>query len=782
MLWPPWSAARNGEPKCFREVLWTEGRVYNNLIIKKLMASFGSLVNKELRLKEGLNIVEAPNEAGKSTWCGFIRIMFYGLNTSQRDRIEKLSDKTKYRPWSGASMEGSMELEVDGRDITIQRTNLGQAPMKKLSVVYSKTGQEVLELANESIGETLTGVPEKVFERSAFIRQMGLRVTQTGELEKRISTLISSGEEGISYSETDSTLRTWLRKRKHNNTGLIPKLEEELFKVEETLESMESVSRKFGKASLDVDRAAARHAEMAEDLRIHEEMERRTQREKIQKAQKQVRALEREVSYLQSSLTRDKSEISREMVGKARKNYDKLSALTVEYTDAKEAKETSQKELLLIEEEKEVSIFESKTVTEAREAVREASNISLEADKAKDYKIQKYSIPISVLSVVALAALVLSFMADLSLYIVTFLAAAGAIVLAILVMRKKRTAQTAEDKRQEILSKYKSGSVDDLSDKLEDYERLCSKADELKAKFEKMSGTVTSTMDEMQKYKDAFEACVRAFAPEIKGLEEAFKAMSSTEKLTERLKNAKNELVSAKKLFEGLANQYEGDWSQSIPRDKLKEPLRSKAETSYDLKRLEKELGELKGKYASISGELRALGDPVVLGAKVNTLQDRRNELIEQYESLAMAVEVLDEANTEMQARFSPKLGRLAGQYLDKLTEGRYKRIVLDKDLLPQAEEYGASVSRDILYLSGGTVDQIYLALRLAICEMVLPQENMCPIILDDVLVFFDDNRLDSALDLLKELSKRRQIIIFTCHDREAGYFKSDEANIVRMS
>ena len=52
------------------------------MIIKNMDASFGGLENAHMELEPGLNIIEAPNEAGKSTWCGFIRTMLYGINTS----------------------------------------------------------------------------------------------------------------------------------------------------------------------------------------------------------------------------------------------------------------------------------------------------------------------------------------------------------------------------------------------------------------------------------------------------------------------------------------------------------------------------------------------------------------------------------------------------------------------------------------------------------------------------------------------------------------------------
>ena len=54
--------------------------------INKLTASFGKLQNETLRFHEGLNIIYAPNESGKSTWCAFIRAMLYGVDSAERSR------------------------------------------------------------------------------------------------------------------------------------------------------------------------------------------------------------------------------------------------------------------------------------------------------------------------------------------------------------------------------------------------------------------------------------------------------------------------------------------------------------------------------------------------------------------------------------------------------------------------------------------------------------------------------------------------------------------------
>ena len=66
-------------------------------------------------------------------------------------------------------------------------------------------------------------------------------------------------------------------------------------------------------------------------------------------------------------------------------------------------------------------------------------------------------------------------------------------------------------------------------------------------------------------------------------------------------------------------------------------------------------------------------------------------------------------------------------------------------------------------YLSTGTLDLMYLAVRLAVCELALPDGEPCPLIIDDALVNLDETRFKQAMELLKEIAKERQVILFTC-------------------
>ena len=100
----------------------------------------------------------------------------------------------------------------------------------------------------------------------------------------------------------------------------------------------------------------------------------------------------------------------------------------------------------------------------------------------------------------------------------------------------------------------------------------------------------------------------------------------------------------------------------------------------------------------------------------------------------------------------------------------------LDRSFHLTAQPTGDPLQRDIQLLSAGAADQLYLAARLAICQLVLPEEKQVPIILDDALTNFDDERCAAALRLLKQEAAHRQILLFTCHSREAALLAGDPA------
>ena len=84
-----------------------------------MTATFGKLQGRSLELGDGLNIIEAPNETGKSTWCAFLLSILYGVNSRERDRAGFIADKNRFAPWSGAAMSGRMDCGTELGELTL---------------------------------------------------------------------------------------------------------------------------------------------------------------------------------------------------------------------------------------------------------------------------------------------------------------------------------------------------------------------------------------------------------------------------------------------------------------------------------------------------------------------------------------------------------------------------------------------------------------------------------------------------------------------------------------
>ena len=171
----------------------------------------------------------------------------------------------------------------------------------------------------------------------------------------------------------------------------------------------------------------------------------------------------------------------------------------------------------------------------------------------------------------------------------------------------------------------------------------------------------------------------------------------------------------------------------------------------------------LRSAIAELGGTIAATGDPMVLESGILEKRERIAELEAQYEAISLAAQTLSDADAELQSRFSPALGRRAAEYLSRMTGGKYTDVAVARDFSVLLRRTGEAAPRQALYLSAGTADLMYLAVRLAIVDLTLPGDEPCPIVLDDALVNLDSERREAAMELLGEIAKERQIILFTC-------------------
>ena len=211
--------------------------------IYSMTATFGKLSHQTITLKPGLNIINAPNEWGKSTWCAFISAMLYGIDTRQQTTKTQLADKERFAPWSGEPMSGRMEISWNDRNITIERSTKGRIPFGEFRAYETETGLEVPELTAANCGQQLLGVERSVFTRAGFIRLQDMPVTQDDSLRRRLNNLVTTGDESGAGDQLGKQLRDLKNKVRYNRSGLLPQAEAEREQLRSQLEQKESLQQ-----------------------------------------------------------------------------------------------------------------------------------------------------------------------------------------------------------------------------------------------------------------------------------------------------------------------------------------------------------------------------------------------------------------------------------------------------------------------------------------------------------------------------------------------------------
>ena len=728
--------------------------------IHYLNATFGRLEQQELHLHPGLNLICAPNESGKSTWSAFIRTMLYGLSTRDRG---PLADKNRYAPWSGAAMQGRMDLLADGRACTLLRnTRRANAPMGGFSCAYTGTATPVEGLTALNAGEQLLGVPREVFERSAFIGQNALAVQHDTELERRISALITTGEEDASYTESYERLKKQLNRRRSNRTnGQIPVLEREIDRVQETLREVDALQQQARQAQEETDALERRVAALQRQATQQQAQQRQ---ERVNAYRNAVQAAE-DAQRRADALTHAAAALPEDTVlslleGQAAALPPELSALAEKRRAAEDARRAAE---------------DARAAWEAHPLYPDdAAALERRADAIVPEKAPSPFLPFFTGSLVVIATVLAFLIRSRGLLpFCLFLTMAGLGVISTLLAVKFRRQAIVE--RKNFAAQQRAA----LEDQIAEYLPLRQQAADDAEAARRAKALADDAEESCRARLTALLVQVRRFAPEAAGLSDAQAALAEMRRRRSALTAAQQQAREAALYRDALRGQLtEAELSQPaaiIAPDTAEDVTEALAQA-------QQALTGARRRYDTLLGRIRALDSSSDLTAQLSQKQEELARLQEEYDAIALAMTALEQANTTLQNRFSPALGARAAEIFAALTAGKYDKVLLSSDLSLSAEAAGDPMSRSIQQLSQGAADQLYLAVRLAICDMVLPAEKHVPLILDDALVTFDDDRLRAALDYLLSESKNRQILLFTCHDRERAYLQGREnVSVIRL-
>ncbi|MFB9327134.1 AAA family ATPase [Paenibacillus aurantiacus] len=189
--------------------------------------------------------------------------------------------------------------------------------------------------------------------------------------------------------------------------------------------------------------------------------------------------------------------------------------------------------------------------------------------------------------------------------------------------------------------------------------------------------------------------------------------------------------------------------------------------------RTSEELAKLERVYRSRSeqiGRLRQELETLVRHDEKQRLTEEReqtaavvDELSQQYLVRAAAVAMIRRTKRIMEEKRQPGVLREASRFMARLSHGRYTRIVIPDGAQTVYLHTPDNRVVDSVHVSRGTAEQVYLSMRLALADEASASAGL-PMLLDDLFVNFDRARLEAAVEIVKELADRRQLLIMTCH------------------
>ena len=333
-----------------------------------------------------------------------------------------------------------------------------------------------------------------------------------------------------------------------------------------------------------------------------------------------------------------------------------------------------------------------------------------------------------------------------------FAACAGAVSLIALCWGIWESISTKR-KTADLLEKYGSGSWKHWTDPIDRYEQELAVFQRQLRNCREASANVEKRIAELEAQRE--ELCGDRSPEDV--AEECADILGRWDALAE----ARKEFERAQSHYEALAAVV-----KPVEKPAMADDLSETAEeTVRQLNRCTLDQQELQNRLGQIQGRMSTMGSRAELQKQLERKEKRIARLEQTYDALTIAQDTLAAARAELQRRFAPRITKRAQKLLSDMTGGRYTNVTMSDDFSLRASAGTEETLREAIWRSDGTMDQLYLALRLAVAEELTPK---APLVLDDVLVRFDDKRMEAAVEVLRDMARSRQILLFTCQGREA--------------
>lgn len=674
--------------------------------------AYGNIENKDINLEEGINIIHGANESGKSTLLNYIISIFYGISRNKDGKV--LSDYEKYKPWNSNEFSGRISYKLENgekyeifRDFNKKNPKIYNDKLEDISDRFETDKKDGSKFFIEQMG-----IDKQMYLSTVVSTQEEVRLDEKNQnmLIQKIANLAGTGEDNVSYKKALIKLQEKIRNEiGTNKTSQKPIniIEKEIVEINNKIVETE----KYRNRKYEID---------AEKEQILSELKKLEQ-------QKQI------LQELQNSMKSEEETKNRlEIREKNRKdNIAKINELT------------NQKNTINAESERVQSAKNHlQDIIKGHKENIEKLNSEIEKianEKEETQEKEKPSISFIVITVVLAIALICSIIL-IKNYIVSGILGVAIIANIVFYVINKNKQKVNKAKLREKINQEKQ------------YKR-----EKLENQKQQIIANVNTTEKELEKQEEE-EKQVNSELSMLKG--QIILLEKNNEKITEEIEqdnkaikeeSNKNKQQIIEKYKDKNINDllYINDYQNYI----------SKIEETINNNRI-----RIKGLEIEYNTIVPQLDEMVVLEEKREADKEKLAELREKESIINIAIENLMDAYEEMKTTITPKFTKNLSESIQKISSNKYNKVTInDENGMIIENNRGEYV--EAIKLSTGTIDQLYLALRLSMIDE-LSKENL-PIILDESFAYSDNNRLKNMLQYLTSDLNNHQTIIFTCTDRE---------------
>ena len=687
--------------------------------------AYGNLENKEINLDKKINIIHGANESGKSTMLSYIVNSFYGISKTKDGK--DISDYDKYKPWNNNEFSGRISYELDnGEQYEVFRDF-----NKKNPKIYNKNLEDITDKfeIDKKEGSKFfleqTGIDKQMYTSTVVSMQEEVRLDDKNQnmLIQKIANLAGTGEDNVSYKKALTKLQNKIRDEIGTNKTSQKPINILNNQIEEINKKIEEIKPNINK-KYEIDNQKDLINENLKNLEIKKEI-----LEEINKKN------QNKLDYLKE---KNIKEISK------KDNEGHIEKLKKEANTVKEEQMKVEKTVNDLNKKlEENKVEQSRIEQELNKENEQTENI----ENSKNIKSSKNTIYIIFLIVfIALGILGVALFKN---YLVTIVLGILALIDIILLITKKIKVNRIIKEENKLSETKKKEHIRDLEEEKE---------------------YILKEIDKISKELKEEEANQKEIASKNSMLQGQIILLEKTNTSLE------NELNSIKEKLEKLQSNNEEEllaqYNGKMDREKLLQIINS-IDIEPQLKNVETQINnekiKLKGLEIEENTVIPQIDAMVELEETLQAKKEEYNNLKNQEDIINITIENLEQAYEEMKTTITPKFTENLSKNIEEISNGKYSKVTInDESGMVVENNRGEYINAN--NLSTGTIDQLYLSLRLSMIED-LSKESL-PIILDETFAYFDNTRLENAIKYLIKLTqgeniKNHQVIIFTCTNRE---------------